>query len=204
MSGTSLLRDHVLPGFVAYLQRVETAMRLPSGEARWGIAGLREEVLVMFMGEAMSHTGWDVTYEPTYKQLGAKAPGAQRADLLARRADGGDELIVEARWWWRETNVSDVLVNLAPKLSTIPTRERRRRVALLFAAGALPHDAEAHSGWRWTTTEVSHDFESGVPPLWSPPMCCQVETRMMLPGATKPYALRATECLFGAALYELI
>lgn len=106
----------------------------------WGIAGLREESLVFLFGETMDKQEgrWSsIEYETSYPDR------RRRCDIVAT-ALNGDQLWIEAKWWWRGNELAPVLEQDGEKLSHAPAGAFT--AALVFTVDEKGVEGDGH---RW-------------------------------------------------------
>lgn len=112
-------------------QALEVALKGKTPRA-WGVAGLSESALVFLLAEAARSLGWTVEYEPSYanRKLTVKGPvGKTRADLLLTK-DSCLPILIEAKWWWWDVTLPDILALDVGKLLTV--EEPAQRVEVVF------------------------------------------------------------------------
>jgi hypothetical protein len=137
---TSFLGTEVTT-YVGLLHAVEAAFTKHAPTRQSGVVRTREETLTTWFAECLRQHAWAVTREPSFA---ATLQGDQRrADLVARK--GTTRIWLEARWWWQQETLPDVLegINHDERMRRCPAGHRA--LALLFTAG----NSNRKSRWYW-------------------------------------------------------
>lgn len=134
---------------------------------------MSEPALVFLLGESARNLRWGVDYEPSYanRKLGASGRvGKTRADLLLTAPGSGRRVLVEAKWWWRDVMLPDVLKLDRGKLSKVAAPiERLAVVFTVDAHGARGRGEDEGEVWdesgatRWMTRVLER---SPAAPQW--------------------------------------
>jgi hypothetical protein len=118
-----------------------------NSKANWGIAGLREESLVLFLAESIRTCGWDITYEKRYENT------FYRSDVVGSK--NKVDFLIEAKWWWIQKDLDPVLELDISKLKIV--RENTHAIAVIFT---VDEENVKLNKYCWTLSEAGKWMES--------------------------------------------